>query len=152
METKERTFLMVKPDGVQRSLVGTVIGRMEKKGFKLVAMKMMHIAHDLASRHYEEHEGKPFYKGLLEFIASGPVVAMILEGDNVIEMTRSLVGATDPRKAAPGTMRGDLAVFTGKNIVHASDSPESAKREIALFFKEDDIYSYEQAHEGWLYD
>ncbi len=152
METRERTFLMVKPDGVQRNLVGTVIGRMEKKGLKLVAMKMLHISPDLASRHYGEHEGKPFYKGLLEFITSGPVVAMIWEGDNVIEMTRSLVGATDPRKAAPGTMRGDLAVFTGKNIVHASDSPENAKREISLFFKEEDIFTYEQAHDSWLYD
>ncbi len=152
MGTRERTFLMVKPDGIQRSLAGNIIDRMEKKGFKMVALKMMHISHDLASLHYKEHEGKPFYQGLLEFITSGPVIAMIWEGDNVIEMTRTLVGATDPGKAAPGTIRGDLAVFTGKNIVHASDSHESAIRETGLFFKEEDICSYQLTHEGWLYD
>lgn len=151
MQTRERTFLMVKPDGIQRGLVGNVISRMENKGLKLVAMKMMAVSKDLATRHYAEHEGKPFYEGLIDFITSAPVVAMIWEGDNAIEMTRTLVGATDPRKSAPGTMRGDLAVFTGKNIVHASDSSESAKREIGLFFVESEICAYEQPHEGWLY-
>ncbi len=152
MKTRERTFLMIKPDGVQRGLIGNIISRMENKGLKLVAMKMMPVSRDLAERHYAEHEGKKFYNGLLDFITSAPVVAMIWEGDNAIEMTRTLVGATDPRNAVPGSMRGDLAVFTGKNMVHASDSPESAKREINLFFEETEICSYEQPHEGWLYD
>ncbi len=152
METRERTFLMVKPDGVQRALVGNVISRMENKGLKLVAMKMMQVSRELASRHYREHEGKPFYDGLIEFITSAPVVAMIWEGNEVIEMTRTLVGATDPKKAAPGTMRGDLAVFTGKNMVHASDSLESATREIDLFFNENEICSYNQPHESCLYE
>ncbi len=152
MQTRERTFLMIKPDGVQRNLIGNIISRMETKGLKLVAMKMMDVSKDLAARHYAEHEGKKFYNGLLEFITSAPVVAMIWEGDNVIEMTRTLVGATDPQKSAPGTMRGDLAVFTGKNIVHASDSLDSARREIDLFFEQDEICSYKQPQEDWLYD
>ncbi len=152
METRERTFLMVKPDGVQRALVGNVISRMENKGLKLVAMKMMQVSRELASRHYREHEGKPFYDGLIEFITSAPVVAMIWEGNDVIEMTRTLVGATDPKKAAPGTMRGDLVVFTGKNMVHASDSLESATREIDLFFNKNEICPYNQPHENCLYE
>ncbi len=152
MQTRERTFLMIKPDGVQRGLVGNVISRMENKGFKLAAMKMMPVSKDLAARHYEEHEGKKFYNGLIEFITSSPVVAMIWEGDNVIKMTRTLVGETDPQKAAPGTMRGDLAIFTGKNLVHASDSSESARREMGLFFDETEVCAYEQSREGWLYD
>lgn len=152
METRERTFLMVKPDGVQRGLVGEVISRMENKGLKLVSMKMMHISSDLAARHYGEHKGKPFYDGLIEFITSAPVVAMIWEGDDAVEMSRALIGATDPRKAAPGTIRGDLAVFTGKNIVHGSDSLESADREIGLFFNDNEFYSYKLAQEDSLYD
>ncbi len=152
MESREQTFLMVKPDGVQRGLVGNVISRLENKGFKLVALKMIYIDSDLAARHYGEHKGKPFYEGLIEFITSAPVVAMVWEGDNIVEMVRSLIGATDPGKAAPGTMRGDLAVFMGKNIVHGSDSLESAKREIKLFFSENEIHSYRQPIEESLYD
>ncbi len=149
---REQTFLMVKPDGVERGLIGNVISRLESKGFKLVAMKMMQIDPDLAARHYGEHEGKPFYDGLIEFITSAPVAAMVWEGDDVVDMVRSLIGATDPRKAAPGTIRGDLAVFMGKNIVHGSDSLESAEREIGLFFTKDEFYSYRKADEGSLYD
>ena len=152
MLTRERTFLMVKPDGVQRGLVGNVIARLENKGLKLVAMKMMHINPDLASRHYGEHKGKPFYEGLIDFITSAPVVAMIWEGDDVVQMVRTLIGATDPRKAAPGTIRGELAVFTGKNIVHGSDSTESAQREIGLFFKDEDLCYYSLPSESCLYD
>ncbi len=152
MGKREQTFLMVKPDGVQRGLVGSVISRLENKGLKLVAMKMIYIESELASRHYGEHKGKPFYDGLIEFITSSPVVAMVWEGDDVVEMVRSLIGATDPRKAAPGTMRGDLAVFMGKNIVHGSDSLESAEREINLFFSENEIHSYRQPIEESLYD
>ncbi len=150
--TREQTFLMVKPDGVQRGLVGNVISRLENKGFKLVAMKMLLIDKDLAARHYGEHKGKPFYDGLIEFITSAPVVAMVWEGDDVVAMVRSLIGATDPRKAEPGSIRGDLAVFMGKNIVHGSDSLESAEREIALFFTDSEICSYKQVIESSLYD
>jgi nucleoside-diphosphate kinase len=152
MTIRERTFLMVKPDGVQRSLVGNVVSRMEKKGLKLTAMKMIQITPELAARHYGEHKEKPFYNGLIEFITSGPVVAMVWEGDDVIEIARTLIGATDPRKAAPGSVRGDLAVFMGKNIVHGSDSPESAQREIGLFFKDDELCSYNLPCEDCLYD
>lgn len=150
--TREQTFLMVKPDGVQRGLVGNVTSRLENKGFKLVAMKMLLIDADLAARHYGEHKGKPFYDGLIEFITSAPVVAMVWEGDDVVAMVRALIGATDPRKAEAGSIRGDLAVFMGKNIVHGSDSLESAEREIALFFSDSEICSYKQAIESSLYD
>ncbi len=152
MKERERTFLMVKPDGVQRGLVGNVVSRLENKGLKLVAMKMMQISPELASRHYGEHQGKPFYDGLIEFITSAPVVAMIWEGDNVVEMVRTMMGVTDPRKASPGTMRGDLAVFMGKNIVHGSDSTESAAREISLFFDQKEINTYQLPSESCLYD
>ena len=152
MNTRERTFLMVKPDGVQRALIGSIISRMEQKGLKLVAMKLMQITTDLAARHYGEHKGKPFYEGLIEFITSSPVVAMIWEGDDVIEMARTLIGATDPREAVPGSIRGDLAVFTGKNIVHGSDSLASAKREIGLFFGDEELCSYSLPHEESLYE
>ncbi len=152
MNERERTFLMVKPDGVQRALVGNIITRLENKGLKLVAMKMMQITPELAALHYGEHQGKPFYDGLIEFITSAPVVAMIWEGDNVVEMVRTMMGVTDPLKAAPGTMRGDLAVFMGKNIVHGSDSNDSAAREMALFFEEKEVCSYSLPHENCLYD
>ncbi len=152
METRERTFLMIKPDGVQRGLIGNVISRLERRGLKLVALKMMQITPDLASRHYGEHQGKPFYDGLIEFIISAPVVAMIWEGDDAVGMVRTMIGATDPRKASPGTIRGDLAVFTGKNIVHGSDSNESAAREIELFFGSEELFTYNIAGEDCLYE
>jgi nucleoside-diphosphate kinase len=152
MEKRDRTFLMVKPDGVKRALIGNVISRLESKGLKLVAMKMMQISPELAARHYGEHLGKPFYDGLIDFITSGPVAAMIWEGDDVVEMVRTMIGATDPKKAVPGTMRGDLAVFMGKNIVHASDSPESAEREMNLFFEDSELCKYSLPHENCLYD
>ena len=152
MTNRERTFLMVKPDGVQRGLVGNVVTRLENKGFKLVAMKMMQIDPELASRHYGEHQGKPFYDGLIEFITSSPVVAMIWEGDDAVDTVRSLIGATDPRKAAPGTIRGDLAVFMGKNIVHGSDSLDSAERETGLFFSSKELCTYMLPNEDCLYD
>lgn len=149
---REQTFIMVKPDGVMRGLIGNIISRLENKGLKLAAMKMIHINSDLAARHYEEHTGKPFYNGLIDFITSSPVIAMVWEGDDAVEIARALIGTTDPRKAIPGSMRGDLAVFTGKNIVHGSDSPDSAKREIKLFFNEEEICLYALPHEIWLYD
>ena len=152
MKIRERTFIMVKPDGVQRGLVGNVISRLEQKGLKLVAMKMLHIAPEMAAKHYGEHKGKPFYEGLIKFIISAPVVTMVWEGDDVIEMARTLIGATDPRKAAPGSIRGDLSVFTGKNIVHGSDSLESAQREIKLFCSDEDFCSYNLSDENSLYE
>ncbi len=152
MENRERTFLMVKPDGVQRGLIGNVISRIESKGLKIVGMKLMHISQELASEHYGEHKGRPFYDGLIDFITSAPVTAMVLEGDDAVDIVRTMIGVTDPRKAAPGTVRGDLALFMGKNIVHGSDSLESAEREINLFFGKDELYSYQIAAEAHLYD
>ena len=151
MSLRERTFIMVKPDGVQRGLVGEVIQRLEKKGLQLVGMKMLQISPELASRHYAEHQGKAFYDSLVYFITSAPSVAMVWEGDDAVDQASNLIGATDPRKAAPGSTRGDLAVFTGNNIVHGSDSPESAKREVNLFFDEAEICSYRAARDEWVY-
>ncbi|MGI8695077.1 MAG: nucleoside-diphosphate kinase [Mycobacteriales bacterium] len=130
----ERTLILVKPDGVARGLVGEVIGRIEHKGLRLVALQLRTLGRDTAKRHYAEHEGKPFYAGLVEFITSGPVVALVAEGANAIVAFRQLAGATDPVRAATGSVRGDFAVEVGENIVHGSDSPESAAREVALFF------------------
>ena len=136
----ERTLILVKPDGVARSLVGEVVSRVENKGYKVVGLKMMTPTREILAKHYAEHEGKPFYEPLLEFMLSGPIVAMIAEGNRVIEGFRKLAGTTDPTTAEPGTIRGDLARDQGtkvvQNIVHGSDSPESAVREIAIFFPE----------------
>ena len=135
---KERTLVLIKPDGVQRALVGDVISRIESKGYSIVALRMLVADRSMLERHYAEHHGKPFYEPLLEFMSSGPLVALVAEGNRVIEGFRSLAGATDPTVAAPGTIRGDLACDQGtnvvQNIVHGSDSPESAVREIAIFF------------------
>jgi nucleoside-diphosphate kinase len=137
--SSEKTLILVKPDGVRRGLVGEVISRIEKKGYSVTALRMLQADRALLEKHYEEHKGKPFYEPLLEFMTSGPIVAMIAEGNRVIEGFRSLAGATDPTVAAPGTIRGDLARDQGtkvvQNIVHGSDSPESAAREIAIFFE-----------------
>lgn len=142
---------MVKPDGVQRGLVGEVVSRLEKKGLQPVAIKMMQISPELAAQHYGEHRGKPFFEGLLSFITSGPVVAMVWEGDNAVAVSRTLIGSTNPQEAAPGTIRGDLALFTGNNLVHGSDSPESARREIDLFFRDAEICTYAAALNHWIY-
>jgi nucleoside-diphosphate kinase len=137
--SKERTLVLVKPDGVRRALVGEVIARIERKGYQVVALRMLQADRALLEKHYAEHQGKPFYEPLLEFMMSGPIVALIAEGERVIEGFRSLAGATDPTVAAPGTIRGDLARDQGtkvvQNIVHGSDSPESAAREIKIFFE-----------------
>jgi nucleoside-diphosphate kinase len=132
----ERTLILIKPDGVRRNLIGEVIARIERKGLRLVALELRTINRETAETHYAEHEGKPFYAGLLEFITGGPLVALIAEGPRAIEAFRGLAGATDPVKALPGTIRGDFALETGENIVHGSDSPESAAREIKIFFPE----------------
>jgi len=137
--SSEKTLILIKPDGVRRGLVGEVISRVEEKGYSITALRMLHADRALLEKHYAEHNGKPFYEPLLEFMTSGPIVAMIAEGNRVIEGFRSLAGATDPTVAAPGTIRGDLARDQAskvvQNIVHGSDSPESAAREIAIFFE-----------------
>ena len=134
--TVERTLVLVKPDGVQRGLVGDVIARLERRGLHLVGLKLMRIDEALAARHYAEHVAKPFYPGLVRFITSAPVVAMVWEGPGAVALVRSTMGATDPAASAPGTIRGDLGIETTENLVHGSDSHESAAREIALFFPE----------------
>lgn len=135
----ERTLIFVKPDGVRRGLVGEIVARFERKGLKLVAMKMLKFTKELARKHYEEHVEKPFYPGLEEFVLSGPVVAMVLEGDDVVTMTRAMMGKTKHTEAAPGTIRGDFAFSTTENLIHGSDSPERAKIEIANFFTEAEL-------------
>ena len=135
----ERTFAMVKPDGVRRGLVGEVVRRIEEKGYRIVGMKIMQITDALAQRHYGEHEGKPFYQGLVEFITSGPVVAMVLEGEGAIGGWRKMMGATDPADAAIGTIRGDFASTIDENVAHGSDAPATAEREIGIFFQDDEL-------------
>lgn len=146
----ERTLVLVKPDGVMRSLVGEVITRLEKKGLKLVGMKLIRVDRRLAETHYGEHKGKPFFEGLVEYISSGPVVAMVWEGKGAIAAVRSLTGATDPAKASPGTIRGDLALNINFNLVHASDSEASAKREMELFFSPGEIVEYRREVDRWI--
>lgn len=146
----EKTFLMVKPDGVQRNLIGDIVARFEKKGFKLVAGKLMTISQDLAEEHYGEHKDKPFFNDLVSFITSGPVFAMVWEGDDVISIARDMMGATNPKESAAGTVRGDYAVQVSQNIIHGSDSSESAEREIGLFFDEADILTYDKTIQTWV--
>ena len=148
----ENTFVMVKPDGVQRGLVGEIVARFERKGLTLKAMKMITIQKALAEQHYGEHKGKGFYDSLISYITSGPVVAMVWEGDNAVEVARTMMGATDPAKSAPGTIRGDFGMFTGRNVIHGSDSPESARREINLFFNDYELQAYEKIGQEWLYE
>ncbi|MBD7906956.1 MULTISPECIES: nucleoside-diphosphate kinase [Sporosarcina] len=146
----EKTFLMVKPDGVQRGLIGEIVNRFESKGYQLVGGKLMTISQELAEQHYGEHKERPFFGELVDFITSGPVFAMVWEGENVISTARLMMGATNPKESAPGTIRGDFAVTVAKNIIHGSDSPESAEREIGLFFKEEELSSYEKVVNSWI--
>jgi nucleoside-diphosphate kinase len=148
----DRTFVMIKPDGVQRGLVGDVVARFERRGLKVVGLKMLMVSEKLAKEHYAEHAAKPFFPSLVSFIRSGPVVAMVIEGKDVVPIVRSMVGATSPRNASPGTIRGDLALDTGRNVIHASDSPDSAKREISLYFDNSEIAAYKRIDEQWLYE
>ncbi|MCK5031415.1 MAG: nucleoside-diphosphate kinase [Thermoplasmatales archaeon] len=147
---KERTFIMIKPDAVQRGLVGDIISRFERKGIKLVAMKLASVSKELAEKHYGIHKGKPFFEPTVKYIMSSPVVAMILEGNNAIDMVRGMMGATDPQKADMGTIRGDLGQFIGRNIVHGSDGPDTAEFEMNLWFKPEEIVNYARIDEGWL--
>lgn len=148
----ERTYVMVKPDGVQRGLVGEVIRRIEKRGLKIVAIRMNMISPDMAKKHYAEHVQKPFFNSLIDFITSGPSVSMVVEGKNAISVMRAINGATNPANAATGSIRGDFALDTGRNVVHASDSPEAAKREIAIHFKDSEILDYSRVDETCVYE
>ncbi|MCS7462472.1 nucleoside-diphosphate kinase [Paenibacillus doosanensis] len=146
----ERTFLMVKPDGVQRGLIGEIVKRFEQKGFQLVGAKLIQVTAELAERHYEEHKGKDFYDRLVDFITSGPVFAMVWEGDQVVALSRAMIGKTSALDAAPGTIRSDYAIHTNYNLIHGSDSPESAQREIANFFAEHELLNYSKVISQWI--
>ncbi|MDQ6418231.1 nucleoside-diphosphate kinase [Paenibacillus sp. LHD-117] len=146
----EQTFLMIKPDGVQRGLIGEIVGRFERKGLQLSAAKFMQVSRELAELHYAEHKGKSFYEPLLAFITSGPVFAMVWSGDNAVALTRAMIGKTDAIDAAPGTIRSDFAVHTNYNLIHGSDSPESAKREIANFFAPEEVVAFEHTIQAWI--
>ncbi len=148
----ERSFVMLKPDAVLRRLMGTVLTRFEERGLKLVAVKMMNISEELAKEHYGEHKEKPFFNDLVSYITSAPVLAMVIEGDDCISLIRKMVGATNPKEADLGTIRGDYALDTGRNIIHASDSSASAKREIALFFNDSEINEYSLPDESLIYE
>jgi nucleoside-diphosphate kinase len=143
---------MVKPDGVQRGLAGEIITRFEKKGFKIAALKMLRISRELAEKHYGEHLGKPFFEKLVGFITSGPVVAMVIEGKDAVSAARDMMGKTDPLAALPGTIRGSYGIDIGRNVIHGSDSLESAQREIALFFKEEELNDYSREVDCWIYE
>lgn len=147
----EKTFLMVKPDGVQRELIGEIVSRFEKKGFQLIGAKLMNVSKETAEKHYAEHKERPFFGELVDFITSSPVFAMVWQGENVIATARQMMGSTNPKDAAPGTIRGDFGVTVGKNIIHGSDSPESAVREIGIFFKEEELVEYSKLINNWIY-
>lgn len=148
----ERTFIMVKPDGVQRNLIGEVISRFEAKGFTLVGLKLLSVSRELAEKHYDVHKDKPFFNSLVDFIISAPVAAMVWEGNDVVTSARKLIGATNPISAEPGTIRGDYGVNIGRNLIHGSDAVETAQREIALWFSEDELVSWTPTITPWLYE
>lgn len=148
----ERTFVMVKPDGVQRTLVGEVIRRFETKGFTLVGLKLMKVSRELAEQHYDVHKERPFFGSLVEFIISAPVVAMVWEGDGVVAAARKIIGATNPLTAELGTIRGDFGVSIGRNLIHGSDAIETAQREISLWFSQEELVSWEPSIKSWLYE
>lgn len=148
----ERTYVMVKPDGVQRNLAGKIITRFEEKGLKIVGLKMLQISRELAEKHYGEHVGKPFFGPLVDYITSSPVVAMVLEGKDAVATAREMMGATNPLKAAPGTIRATYGMDIGRNVIHGSDSPESANREINIFFRPEELVDYNRAMEKWIYE
>ena len=148
----QRTLVLIKPDGVQRGLAGEIIARLERRGLKLVAAKFVEVDTELAARHYAVHKGKPFYEGLIRYITSSPVLAMVWEGPAAIEAVRQTMGATDPRKASPGTVRHDFGLEIGRNLTHASDGIETAEQEIPLWFRPDEILSWSRASEGWIFE
>ena len=146
----ERTLVLLKPDALQRGLAGAVISRLESRGLKIVAMKLLRMDSDMAARHYEPHIGKPFFEGLARFITSSPLIAMVLEGRNAVELTRATMGGTNPVNAAPGTIRGDLAIDIGRNLIHGSDSVGTAQTEIGLFFAPEEVVDYPRDQEPWI--
>ncbi|WP_019534060.1 nucleoside-diphosphate kinase [Paenibacillus ginsengihumi] len=146
----EKTFLMIKPDGVQRGLIGEIVRRFEQKGFQLIAAKLIQVSREQAEAHYAEHKGKDFYEPLLEFITSGPVFAMVWQGEQIIQLARIMIGKTSPLDAAPGTIRGDFSARTRMNLIHGSDSPESAEREIANFFRPEELLQYNKTIQTWI--
>ncbi|MDJ0571042.1 MAG: nucleoside-diphosphate kinase [Pleurocapsa sp. MO_192.B19] len=148
----ERTFIMIKPDGVQRHLTGEIIHRFESKGFTLVGLKMMQVSRELAEKHYGVHKQRPFFNSLIEFITSAPVIAMVWEGESVVTAARNIIGATNPVTAAPGSIRGDLGVSIGRNLIHGSDAIETAQTEVALWFQEEELISWKPVRHSWLYE
>ncbi|KQL51944.1 MULTISPECIES: nucleoside-diphosphate kinase [Shouchella] len=146
----ERTYVMIKPDGVQRNLIGPIVSRFEQKGFKLVAGKLVTLSKETAETHYGEHREKPFFNELVTFITSGPVFAMVWEGEQAVKISRHLIGATNPAEATPGSIRGDYAIQVGMNVIHGSDSTESADREIGIFFSEEELSTYEKNTNVWV--
>ena len=146
----QRSLVIVKPDGVQRGLTASILERLERRGLKLVGLKLMQVSPELAERHYGEHKGKPFYEGLVSYITSGPVVVAAFEGPSAVAVIRTTMGATNPINAAPGTIRGDYAVEIGRNLIHGSDSPETAARELALFFGRDELVTYSRELDRWV--
>lgn len=147
----ERTFVIIKPDGVQRGLIGEIVGRFEKRGLKIVAMRFLQVSDELARKHYAVHEGKPFYAGLIEYITSAPVVALVLEGSNAIAVVRRMLGATKPAEAELGSIRADFGLEIGRNLVHGSDGPDTAVSEIALWFGSD-LVSWDRATDRWVFE
>jgi nucleoside-diphosphate kinase len=147
----ERSLVLIKPDAMQRGLAGEIISRLEKKGLKIIAMKMLHVDKNLAQRHYAIHKGKAFFTDLVSFIVSNPVIAIVFQGKNAVEMIRRMMGDTDPAKAQPGTIRGDLGIDIGHNLIHGSDSIENASQEINLFFSKEEIFSYDRELDRWIY-
>ena len=149
---RERTLILVKPDGIQRGLAGEIISRLESRGLSIVGLRMLRVDKALANRHYAEHEGKPFFDGLIDYITSSPIIAAVLEGTRAIEVVRKTMGATNPAEAEPGTIRGDLSVELGRNLIHGSDGLDSAAREIALFFEESQLFNYERDVDRWIFE
>ena len=148
----ERTLVLIKPDAMQRGLAGRILARLERRGLRIVAMRLFQMDQALARRHYAEHDGKPFFEELISYITSCPIIAAVFEGTNAVDVVRKTMGATNPAAAEPGTIRGDLALETGRNLIHGSDSLDSARREIALFFREDEMHTYSRDVDRWLFE
>jgi nucleoside-diphosphate kinase len=148
----ETTLVFLKPDAVQRGLMGRIVTRFEDKGLRIIASKMIHVSRDGAAQHYAEHEGKPFYPTLIDFVTSGPVLVLAIRGDDAVSVCRTLMGKTNGKEAAPGTIRGDFGMSPGYNLIHGSDSAESAERELAMWFNDDELLDYERSIERWVYE
>jgi nucleoside-diphosphate kinase len=148
----ERTLVLIKPDAMQRALAGEILLRLERRGLRMIALRLFQMDEGLARRHYAEHEGKPFFEGLISYITACPIVAAVMEGTNAVDTVRRTMGATNPTEAGPGTIRGDLGLETGRNLIHGSDSLESAKREIALFFRDDELHSFPRDVDRWVFE